>query len=155
MVPVPAQVGSEVGNHDEMERSGRDRAVASGAEIGLARRIRLNRGHGHLVHHDGPPQATIAQMTTAAVASSAMTTMAMSRAVLVWGRNGLNPMADTVNGSRSKSEHGGDPVDDDKALTEADGDQIDPPDADLSGQPPELFGLCMVERFDRGSVCET
>ena len=93
-------------------------------------------------------------MTTAAVASSATTTMAMSRAVLVCGRNGLKPMVDTVNGPRCKSEHGGDPVDGHEPGTEADCDQIDPVDADVPGQPSELFLLGMIECVDRSAIRE-
>ena len=148
-MPVPAKVGSEIGNHHEMKRPGWDRPVTPRAEVGLPRRIRLDRGNGDLVHHDDRPQATIAQMTTAAVASSATTTMAMSSAVLVCGRNGLKPMVDTVNGSRSKSEHRRDPVNGDEPGTEADCHEVDPVDADLSRQASESFRLGMIERVDR------
>ena len=127
---MPSQVRSEIGNHHQMEGSGWDRPVTPRAEIGLPRGVRLNRSDGHFVHHDRP-QATIAQTTTAAVASSATTTIAMSSAVLVWGRNGLNPMNGTVNGRSRKSERARNPVHRDETPPEPDGYQINPVDAEF------------------------
>ena len=113
--------------HDQMKGAGRDRSIASWTQIGLSGRVGLDRRDGDVVH----PQATIAQTITAIVAANAMTTMAMSNAVLDCGRNGLNPMEATVKARVFKSECIRDPVERDEPFTERNGDQIDTPDADL------------------------
>jgi hypothetical protein len=87
VMPVPTQIGSMVGDDHQMKRARRNRPVAAGTEVGLPRRIWLDRRNGDFVH-----QPKIAHPTTTRVAKAAMTTMAMSSAVFVWGRNGFSPI---------------------------------------------------------------
>lgn len=82
-MPVPAQVRFVVGDNNEMKGAGRNRVLASRADVGLAGRIRLDGSDRH-------PEK-IAHATTARIAISAMTIAAMSAALLFCSRNGLNP----------------------------------------------------------------
>ncbi len=82
-MPVTAQVGRLVRDHNEMERARWDRRLASRAEVLLLRLVGLDRIDGYV--------EKIAHAMTANVASTAMTTTAMSRADFSWARKGLNP----------------------------------------------------------------
>jgi hypothetical protein len=44
-VPVPAQVGVEVGDHDDVTETGRDVLVAAGAEVALGGLVGLDAPH--------------------------------------------------------------------------------------------------------------
>ncbi len=82
-MPVTTHVGRLVWNDHEMERARRDGRLASRAEVLLLRLVRLDRVDGYV--------EKIAHAITANVASTAMTTTAMSRADFSWARKGLNP----------------------------------------------------------------
>ncbi len=82
-MPVTTHVCRLVRDHNEMERAGRDGRLASRAEVLLLRLVGLDRIDGYV--------EKIAHAMTANVASTAMTTTAMSRADFSWARKGLNP----------------------------------------------------------------
>ena len=94
-MPVSPQIGSEVGDDHEIEIQGIEPDLAArhvrAGKLRVVEEQRVQRVDAHARGTEirslrpswDPPQATIAQMTTAAVASNAITTMAMSRAVLV------------------------------------------------------------------------
>ncbi len=82
-MPMTTHVGRLVRNHDKMERARRDRQLASRAEVFLLCLVRLDQIDGYV--------EKIAHAITANVASTAMTTTAMSRADFSWVRKGLNP----------------------------------------------------------------
>jgi len=82
-MPVPAQVRLIIGNDDEMEHSGDDAQLTSGAGVFLACRVWLHRRDGH-------PEK-IAHARTATIATSAMTIAAMSAVLFSWSRKGLKP----------------------------------------------------------------
>lgn len=81
-----------LGDHHEMERSRGDGQLAPGTEVWLAGGVWLHRGDDERVLHDGQPEKS-AHATTATVASTATATIATSTALLVPGRNGLNPIS--------------------------------------------------------------
>lgn len=83
-MPVAAQVGRVFGYDDEVADSDVDHVGATGAEVGLARRIGLHNGH------DLYPQR--AHASTAAVRRKAPTTIAMSAGLRSCGRKGLKPI---------------------------------------------------------------
>ncbi len=143
-MPMPTQVGGMIGNDDEMERARRNRPVATRAEIGLPRRIRLDRSNGDFVHRsaeDGPDDHRQRHQCGDDDHGDVERSLRL-------GSKRIQSHVATVNGRGSKSEHVGDPVDRDEPRAEADGDQIHPPDTDLSRQPTELVPLRVVERFD-------
>ena len=80
---MPAHVDLVVGDHDQMERPRWDRVVTARAEVLLDRLVGLDRVDRY--------PAKIAHAMTAAMASTAMTTITMSMAVFLCSRNGLNP----------------------------------------------------------------
>ena len=82
-MPVTTHVGRLVWNDDQMERARRDRRLASRAEVLLPRLVGLDRIDGYV--------EKIAHAMTANVASTAITTTAMSSADSSWARKGLNP----------------------------------------------------------------
>jgi len=67
---MPAQVRLIIGNDDEMEHSGDDAQLTSGAGVFLACRVRLLRRDGH-------PEK-IAHANTAKIVTNAMTMATMS-----------------------------------------------------------------------------
>ena len=81
-VPVPSQVGRVLRHHHHVVRPWGDEALATGADVGLAGGVRLDRrdhfgfGRAFPAH---PPSS--AHATTAAVASTARTTIATSTVV--------------------------------------------------------------------------
>jgi hypothetical protein len=81
---MTSQVRLVVGHDDQMESAGRDDRLAAGADVLLARRVRLHRG-------DGYPEK-IAHARTANIATNAITTATMSAVLFSWSRNGLNPI---------------------------------------------------------------
>ena len=87
-MPVTSQVGRLVRNDHEMECSRWDREVTPGAEVLLTRLVWLDWGDSYV--------EKIAQEITASVASTAMTTIAMSRTDLSCSRKGLSPTAETL-----------------------------------------------------------
>lgn len=90
-MPVPTEVRGKVRHDDYMSDTGFDPRLASRADIGLARPVRLNRVDGHLVEgHPKNPHAT-----TASVATTNTTTSRMSVADRFCSRNGLKPMRTT------------------------------------------------------------
>ncbi len=82
-MPVTTQVGCLVRDHNEMERARRDSHFASRAEVLFLCLVGLDRIDGYV--------EKIAHAMTANVASTAMTTTAMSRTDFSWARKGLNP----------------------------------------------------------------
>ena len=71
-MPVTAHIGCAVGNDHKMEGARRDRQIAARAKVFLLRLVGLDGIDGYV--------EKIAHATTANVASTAITTMAMSRA---------------------------------------------------------------------------
>jgi hypothetical protein len=82
-MPVTTQVGRFVRNDHKMECARRDSQLAARAEVFLLCLIGLDQIDGYV--------EKIAHAITANVASTAMTTTAMSRADFSWVRKGLNP----------------------------------------------------------------
>lgn len=82
-MPVPAQVGLVVGDHNEVKSARRDGLLTARAQVILAGRIGLDGSDRH-------PEK-IAHATTATIAISAMTIAAISAALLFCSRNGLKP----------------------------------------------------------------
>lgn len=82
-MPVTSEVGSIVGNDDEMERSRRYVPVASGTEVVLGRLVGLDRGDCHV--------EKIAHAISESIADRATTTMMTSKVVFLCSRKGLKP----------------------------------------------------------------
>ena len=82
-MPMAPHVDVVVGDDDEVKRAGRDGSLTAGAHVLLASLIGLNRRDGYVEKR--------AQAMTANVATTASTTMTMSRTDLSCSRNGLNP----------------------------------------------------------------
>ena len=70
MMPMPPQVRLIVGHHHQVKGAGGNGHFTPGADVILARRMRLHRGDGH-------PEK-IAHARTAMIATRAMTMAAMS-----------------------------------------------------------------------------
>ena len=94
-VPVSAKVGCLHRNDNHVEGGRLDRAIAAGAEVLLARCVRLNGDYG-LVH----PNA--AQRTKATVIARAAATRAMSSGVVCLPRKGLKPIEPTWYAGRPR-----------------------------------------------------
>jgi len=90
VVPVASHVHGVVGNHNKMEGLRRDRPLAPRTRVFLACLIGLDGGDGYVENS--------AHAMRASAVPTANTTMTMSRTEMSWGRNGLNPMSETVTG---------------------------------------------------------
>ena len=85
-MPVSAEVGCELGDHDEMTFADGDPAIAARAEIPLAGGIGLHGGGDFYAER-------AAHSTNATVTRTVPVTMATSTKVVRRWRNGLNPIA--------------------------------------------------------------
>lgn len=90
-MPVAPQIGMMLGHHDDVSVAHLDEAVAPGAQIALARRVRLD-GDDDLVVEAAQPEKA-AHTTRAAATARVTTTSTMSAAERRRTRNGLKPMA--------------------------------------------------------------
>ena len=88
VVPVTTHVDSFIRYHNQMKGAGRNNAFATRAHVFLARLIGLDRADGYVEKS--------AHAISASTAPTASTTIAMSSAELFCGRNGLNPIPETV-----------------------------------------------------------
>jgi len=92
-MPVPAQIGLELGDDHQVPFAGLDVAITSRAGVALAGGVRLDRSDDLY-----PEKAAHAMSATAT--RSVPITKAMSTAVLRWERKGFKPMSGMVGAGR-------------------------------------------------------
>lgn len=90
-MPVTSQVGPLVRHNHQMEGSRWDGEVTSGAQVFLARLVRLDGANSYA--------EKIAHAITAKIDSTATITIAMSRTDLSCSRKGLSPTTETLTPS--------------------------------------------------------
>ena len=90
-MPMPPEVGGEVGHDDHVADTRFDPGFAPGAHVGLERPVGLNRMDGHLIErHPKNPHPT-----SPSVRKTNTTTRTMSVTDRFCWRNGLKPMRTT------------------------------------------------------------
>lgn len=90
MVPVATHVHCFIGDNHEMESPLRNGPFTSRTKVFLACLVGLDGTDGYVESR--------AHAMSASAAPTANITMTISRTELSWGRNGLNPMSETVTG---------------------------------------------------------
>ena len=91
MVPMASEIGSIIGNYDQVEGALWNASVTAGTDVRLRRLIGLYRS-------DGYGEKT-AHAINATITASATTTKTTSSVVFLCSRKGLKPTPQTVTGS--------------------------------------------------------